>query len=845
VQLLKTNKQWFTLRGHLPVLGLLCFLLPLLASAAPKFEASLDRDTISLGETVTLSLTFEGGNPRNQPTAPPIPNVEYGSTGTSQQIQMVNGAATVRSTYTFELKPAKEGDYTIPAIQSDIDGRPVSSQPLKLKVQKAGAIPHPPGTAEPAFVRINMPKKEFYVGEVVPVEIQCYVQNARDVQRPQLSGDGFIVGEMPGYDHQPPRVNVNNAIYHLLTFQVAVRATHTGTLTLGPATWQLALLNGAPDFFGFQTAHTVSVQSDAVEVKVLPIPTANAPASFSGAVGNFSLAQYQAGPTNVSVGDPITLKIRIAGQGSWDTVALPSTASADWREFKLYPPTAKVDTHDRMQIDGSKYFEQVITPDNADVKEIPAFAFSFFDPNARAFRTLQHAGIPIVVRPTAATPQPTIVQTSPPSADQQAQNSQEIVHIKPQLGKVSTTTRPLIQQPAFIAVQAIPALAFMFAFGWRQRKDNVAKNPRLLRQREVARKIEAGLKELSQHAQSNNAAEFYATVFRLLQEQLGERLDLPASGITESVVADLPANSLSQAESASVHELFQLCNQYRYARQQTSSELQSVIEKLKSAFAALQKINATASKPRISAAAVSALCCVLFAINSHAADSATVFNDANRLYEQGKFTDAATAYDKLIQSGVVSPALYFNEGNAWFKSGQIGKAVVAYRKAEQLAPRDPDVRANLQFARNHIPNYIPALPGNRWTRSLNHLSVNEWTIAASVCFALLFLTLASQQIWPMLRKPLRTPVFGLVLLTAAFATFLALDYSEQVKTKSVVVTVPEAVLRRGPFDESQSSFTVRDGSELLVVDSKDNWLQVADAAHHTGWIRDTQLAVVQ
>src|SRR5262249_51551887 len=145
------------------------------------------------------------------------------------------------------------------------------------------------------------------------------------------------------------------------------------------------------------------------------------PASFSGAVGNFTLSQYQAGPTNVGVGDPITLKIRIAGQGSWDSVTIPSApATADWREFKLYPPTAKVETHDQMQINGPKYFEQVITPKNADVKEIPGFTFSFFDPNARPSRTLQRAPLPIVVRPTAATPQPTIVQTSPPSEQQQS-----------------------------------------------------------------------------------------------------------------------------------------------------------------------------------------------------------------------------------------------------------------------------------------------------------------------------------------------------------------------------------------------------------------------------------------
>ena len=221
-----------------------------------------------------------------------------------------------------------------------------------------------------------------------------------------------------------------------------------------------------------------------------------------------------------------------------------------------------------------------------------------------------------------------------------------------------------------------------------------------------------------------------------------------------------------------------------------------------------------------------------------------MFSQANRLYEQGKFTESAAAYDNLIQVGVVSPALYFNAGNAWFKAGQVGRAVVAYRKAEQLAPRDPDVRANLQFARNHVANYIPALPGNRWTRWMNHISVDEWTVAASVSLGVFFIVMAAQQLWPATRKVLKAPTIALGLVTACLALCLYFDYTNT-QSKSGVVTTSEAVVRRGPFDESQSAFTVRDGAELLVVDSKDNWLQVADAAHHTGWIRTNQLAVVR
>src|SRR4051794_40419719 len=90
VQPITTHRLCSALRRFLPALVLL-FLMPLLAVAAPTFTASLDRDTISLGETVTLSLTYEDGHPRNQPTAPALPDLEYGSTGRSESLTIVNG----------------------------------------------------------------------------------------------------------------------------------------------------------------------------------------------------------------------------------------------------------------------------------------------------------------------------------------------------------------------------------------------------------------------------------------------------------------------------------------------------------------------------------------------------------------------------------------------------------------------------------------------------------------------------------------------------------------------------------------------------------------------------------
>ena len=98
------------------------------------------------------------------------------------------------------------------------------------------------------------------------------------------------------------------------------------------------------------------------------------------------------------------------------------------------------------------------------------------------------------------------------------------------------------------------------------------------------------------------------------------------------------------------------------------------------------------------------------------------------MYAEGKFAEAATGYEKILQTGRVSPALYFNYGNAEFKSGNLGRAIAAYQRAARLAPHDAEVRANLDFARNQVSG--PTQRESRWPRIagwLGALSLNEWT----------------------------------------------------------------------------------------------------------------------
>lgn len=551
-----------------------------LLSHAASFQAQIEPDTIYLGESANLTLTFEGGQPDKLPALPRVANLTYAGGGREDRFTLANGRQTSTVTYRYSVLPAQAGSYVIPPLVVYMGGQPMASDPLRLTVLPVPQAGTRPGGQPPrGLLRIYVPRTNIFVGQVLPVELTVYAINPSAFDLAPLTAEGFTVGKSERLEQS--REPLNGVIYTRLGMRTTVSPGKTGTLTLGPATGRVQVevpmarrrasdpfdsLFNDPFFNRRTESQVLNLVSEPLTVVVSPLPDTDVPPNFTGAVGEYAL-EVRAAPTNVAVGEPIRLRIQLTGQGALDSLTWPSLDTLNG--FRAYPAVSRVETTDTLGVQGSKIFEQDLVPENTQVRQVPPLLFAYFDPLNHRYVTLSNPPIPLIVRPAG------LARTLAPSGPTEPP-PKEIVHLKPRLGTLAVLSPPLVARPWFILFLTVPILAWLAALSLRFRREHLHRNPRLVRRHQVQRTVKAGLVELSNHARQGAAEPFFALVFRLLQEMLGERLDRPAASITEAVIEEhLRPRGVRPELTHELQGLFQACNQARYAPTSSIRDLQA------------------------------------------------------------------------------------------------------------------------------------------------------------------------------------------------------------------------------------------------------------------------------
>ena len=580
------------------------FLCVCLQALAAEFKTTLDSDTVEAGESTVLNLVFEDLDIKGAPQLPPIANATVEYLGPSILTRIINGVLSPSITHKYRVTPKQPGEVQIPGLQIQIGGKPYTSGELTLKVTKTSVSDGSSGEDSLVFLKILLPREEVYYGETFPIEVRLYTAlQIREFSPavPKLGLDGFVISKTTG--GQQTQITLKGRPFTVVTWRMAAATAKLGTLQLGPAEADDVIqvptrpnnrrrdpFGMLDDFFGTAELRRVHLTSATNLVKVIPVPANGKPAEYTGAVGKFQL-EVEASPTQVAVGEPITVRIRITGEGNVES--MPPPRLAETRGWKSYPPSESVESTDPLGIQGTKTFEAVLEPENADLKEIPEIRFVYFDPEARKYVTLSHPPIPVRIRPSSvaqASPSRQAVTGEPLSPAVTAK--EEFRHIKPVLGVGGLPSQPL-PMALWTALVVLPVVLFGLFSTWMGQRERRNRDPLLQRRLQAQKAIADGMVALEKHAACNQAPEFFAALAMVLQERIGLTLGVTAAGITEEVLGErLRPRGLPEDEAQRVAALFEAINQARYAPGSTVAQLEELRQQAALACKALDQLEA-------------------------------------------------------------------------------------------------------------------------------------------------------------------------------------------------------------------------------------------------------------
>jgi hypothetical protein len=566
------------------------FALMMLSSAigarAVTFSASLTPETVELGQAAKLTLHFAGGRYDRAPSLPRFTDLEFRNPSEAVQVSIVNGAQSQTVRLSYSVIPLAAKTYTIPPFAVMAGGTRFMTPPLKLT---ATPKRKPTGLEEQLqrgyFAEVQVSATNVYVGQAFLVIPHLYFVSGRLTHHPTLATEGFTFTNLE--IQQGQRKSFGRYTMQVSTFPKVAVPIRAGTFDVGPTQIPFQLMRPIRGgIFQRYSTSQVTAEAPAVKVKVNQLPVEGRPAGFGGSVGQFRMT-VELGPTNLMVGDPITLKVRITGAGAFQNVNLPDFGA--WDDFKAYPANSEVKMANTATSQGYKSFEQVIVPQQADTPVVPEISFSYFDPYNHRYSTLKHPATPITVAPAASSSQPTIMlaQTNNPADGPKV--ATELVHIKPHVGALF----PIVSGSGN-AIWTLPATSFVLWIAMMIRRRNMerlANNPRLLRKRATDKQEIEDLDRLASHAAAGEGEQFFSALFRLLQERIGERLDLPGSAITVAIIDDRlkPAGADDELLDE-LHKLFTACDLARYAPTTEAKELQQLADSTRDALTKLRDL---------------------------------------------------------------------------------------------------------------------------------------------------------------------------------------------------------------------------------------------------------------
>ncbi|MBU0729001.1 MAG: BatD family protein [Proteobacteria bacterium] len=573
--------------------------LPVLASGQElAARAAVEKQEVFVGESFLFQVQVEGDEAPAQPDLSSLDAAFHvqqkgGQTNSGKSITIINGKVTQVSksgyVFSYSLTPKRAGTHTIPPITVVAGNKNLVTDPVTIIARK-------PLETDEFKLRITLSKDQCYVGEPITLTVTWYVsKDVRDIEfnMPFLDDDRFSFEDFedPAQMHDAVRIPLGSGEvigdrgkavldgkeYMTLEFRKTMTPKPVGKITLPQATVSSKILTGYnrnqsrdpfsmfdDDFFGRGRRGvytTVVTPSNQPELLVQALPANGRPADFSGLIGKFSLTA-NAEPLDVSIGDPITLTVQVAGKHI-KNVELPALESLPgFREhFKIPQEIAPGETAPMV-----KTFTQTIRAKQTTVNEIPPVSLNFFNTDTGRYETAQSPPIPITVKATKVVTATDAEGRVLSVAQKELQTVKEgIAHnyAGPDVLEMQQPVSERKPTPFWLVVLLLPPACFMLLYLGLFFIQRRAKNPAARNTRKAYSLFLQSMKGVSGNTESEQAYETMATA---LQTYLGYKMGIKPGAITfDDIETPLAEKGASPQNIAALMDLFTTFEARRYA----------------------------------------------------------------------------------------------------------------------------------------------------------------------------------------------------------------------------------------------------------------------------------------
>jgi hypothetical protein len=656
--------------------ALLAALMLQAAPGDPHVSASLSADRIAAGATTTLRIEVESrGTTTPEIGRPPLPvGLEVVGTSDFSQLRLSAPGRSVRATRReLVIYAAAPGVYDIPSIDVHIGAVRFRTEPLSLTVTGTAApLRGSAGVDSPdagiTTLRLLADADTVYVGEQVIVGVEATFaepsryRQARPASFEPPATSGFWIQELP----DPVTVTLTSdarigRTVERQTFRRAYFPLTEGVLWFPPAFLNYEVRSGF-----LQPPQQRRIASDSVPLVVRPLPAQGRPGAFNGAVGRLDMTASLA-PDRVGVGGSAVLTVELRGTGN--IRGLPAPRLPEVAGLEALPPShdAEVNVQDDV-VGGVRRFRWLLVPNEVRTFVVPPLEYAYFDPELRAYVTLQSDSL--------------VLQAMPVVAGQPADTA-----LRPLRAAPGRAPADWALSPWFAAAQTVPLLLLGAVVLGRRRR--LAAPPGADRLATLQRSVAT--------LDPARGADALAEAERLLREAA----DVFAGPGGRSAGPEALRQAGHPVAAEQMAALLADLQRARFAPDAEADEA-TTAALLRRASALMASVTAARRRGRTASGAAGAILLLVLAsagVAGAAEESPDAWFERGILeYESGDVVAAAASFHQYARLRPSDPAGWYNHGLAAHAAGDPGRAVWAWLRSARLAPRDPDIRHNVLVA---------------------------------------------------------------------------------------------------------------------------------------------------